>query len=55
VRGIAIATAVFALVGFVVGLTFTLRGGGPVDVTYHIVMLPLLVVTLDLLLRSRDI
>jgi deazaflavin-dependent oxidoreductase (nitroreductase family) len=51
-RRIAIATTLFAIVGFAVGLSFTLRGGGTVDVVYHALMLPLLLLTLVLLLRD---
>lgn len=40
----------FAMVGFIVGLTFTLTGGGPADIAYHLTVLPVLVVTLVLLL-----
>jgi hypothetical protein len=43
-----IATA-FAVVGFLIGLTFTLLGGGPADIAYHFVVLPVLVVTFVLL------
>jgi hypothetical protein len=42
----------FAIVGFAVGLSFTLRGGGTVDVVYHALMLPLLLLTLVVLLRD---
>lgn len=35
----------FAVVGFIVGLTFTLAGGRQADVAYHLTMLPVLVVT----------
>jgi hypothetical protein len=50
-RRIAIVSTLFAIVGFLVGLSFTLRGGGVVDIAYHAVMLPLLVLTLVVLLR----
>ena len=44
----------FAVVGFIVGLTFTLIGGEPGDVAYHLVALPVLVATFVLLLiRTR--
>jgi hypothetical protein len=52
-RTIAIATVLFAIAGFVVGLTFTLRGGGAIDIAYHATVLPLLLLTLLLLLRSE--
>jgi hypothetical protein len=53
-QDIAIATTIFAIVGFAVGLSFTLRGGGAVDVAYHAVMLPLLLLTLVALLRGDN-
>jgi hypothetical protein len=54
-REIAVATTVFVIAGFVLGLTFTVRGGGAFDVAYHLVLLPLLVLTLIVLLRSRGL
>jgi hypothetical protein len=51
-QSVAIATTVFAIAGFAVGLSFTLRGGDAVDVAYHAVMLPLLFLTLLALVRS---
>jgi peptidoglycan/LPS O-acetylase OafA/YrhL len=53
-REIAIATTLFAIAGFVLGLTFTVRGGGAFDVAYHLVLLPVLVLILIVLLRKRD-
>jgi uncharacterized protein len=50
-RRFAIGAVGFAIVGFVVGLSFTARGGGLGDVLYHGVMLPILVLTLMLLVR----
>jgi len=52
-RSIAVATIVFAIVGFVVGLTFTLRGGDAIGVAYHATVLPLLLLTLIVLVRSE--
>jgi hypothetical protein len=52
-RGIAVATTVFAIAGFVLGLSFTVRGGGAIDIAFHAAVLPLLLLTLILLLRSR--
>lgn len=49
----AVAATSFAVVGFGVGLNFTLRGGDAPDVAYHLVMLPILVGTLVLLLRRE--
>jgi peptidoglycan/LPS O-acetylase OafA/YrhL len=42
----------FAIVGFVLGLTFTIRGGTTADVVYHATMLPVLIATAILLARS---
>jgi hypothetical protein len=54
-RGPARAAVAFAILGFVVGLTFTLRGGSAVDIAYHATMLPVLIATGILLARSpRD-
>jgi len=46
----ALCVAVF---GFVLGLTFTARGGGAIDLAYHAVMLPVLVATALLLARAQ--
>jgi hypothetical protein len=54
-REIAVATTLFAIAGFVLGLTFTVRGGGGIDIAYHAAMLPLLLLTLIVLLRSRGL
>jgi uncharacterized membrane protein AbrB (regulator of aidB expression) len=51
-RTAAIATTGFAILGFLVGLNMTVRGGDLADVIYHVVMLPVLIVTLILLLRT---
>lgn len=51
-RLVASACVGFAVVGFVVGLTITARGGDLADIVYHATVLPLLVVTL-LVLLSR--
>jgi hypothetical protein len=50
-REIGIGATAFAIVGFVVGLSFTARGGGEIDIAYHAVVLPLLLVTLLALRR----
>ncbi|WP_190607174.1 hypothetical protein [Arthrobacter ipis] len=47
-RTAAQAAIGFAIAGFVVGLTFTIIGGQPVDVVYHATVLPLLILTLVL-------
>jgi hypothetical protein len=52
-RTAALAATCFAIVGFGVGLSFTLRGGDLPDVVYHPVMLPVLIATLVLLLRRQ--
>jgi hypothetical protein len=52
-RSAAIAAVSFAIVGFLVGLSFTLRGGNAIDIAYHATMLPLLLLTLVLLVRKR--
>ena len=49
----AVAATGFAIVGFVVGLSITIRGGGAVDIAYHATVLPLLLLTLVALLRTR--
>jgi hypothetical protein len=49
----AVAANVFAVAGFVVGLTRTIQGGGAVDIGYHLTVLPLILLTLVLLLRGR--
>ena len=48
----ALGATGFAVFGFLVGLTFTLRGGEAGDVIYHLTMLPVLVLTLVLLIRT---
>ena len=48
-RAIAVAATAFAILGFIIGLSFTLRAGEPVDIAYHATVLPLLVLTLALL------
>lgn len=55
-RGIAVGATCFAILGFLVGLNFTLRGGDAADLAYHATMLPVLVVGLVVLLRhgTRD-
>lgn len=48
---IATATVGFAILGFIVGLSFTIQGGGAIDIAYHATVLPVLVGTLVALLR----
>jgi hypothetical protein len=52
-REAALAATAFAIIGFLVGLGFTLRGGDAIDVAYHAVMLPILLLTIVALLRLR--
>jgi hypothetical protein len=51
-RPAALAATGFAIFGFIVGLTFTVRGGAPVDLIYHLTMFPVLVVTGLMLARG---
>jgi hypothetical protein len=50
---VALGANVFAVVGFLVGLTRTTQGGGAIDIAYHVTILPLLLLTVVLLLRGR--
>jgi hypothetical protein len=50
---IALAATGFAIVGFLVGLRFTLGGGDAIDIAYHLSVLPILLITLIALLRIR--
>ena len=50
---VAIAATGFAIVGFIIGLRFTLEGGEAIDIAYHLSVLPILLVTLIALLRIR--
>jgi drug/metabolite transporter (DMT)-like permease len=52
--GLAVAATGFAIVGFVVGLSFTLRGGDAIDVAYHATMLPVLLLALAALVRKKE-
>lgn len=49
---VALFTVGFAIIGFLVGLTFTVRGGTVPDVLYHAIMLPILLLTFAALLRT---
>jgi hypothetical protein len=53
-RLLAAASVGFAIVGFAVGLNFTIRGGAAVGLTYHVVVLPLLLLTLVPVIRSQS-
>jgi peptidoglycan/LPS O-acetylase OafA/YrhL len=48
-RRLALAATGFALLGFVLGLTFTIHGGTPFDIAYHATILPVLIATAVLL------
>ena len=48
----ALSAVGFAIVGFLVGLSFTLRSGEAVDLAYHLVMLPVLAGTALLLVTT---
>ena len=52
-RRAALGAVVFALAGFGVGLSMTIRGHATGDIAYHATMLPLLLLALALL--SRDV
>ena len=48
-RTIGLSALLFAIVGFIVGITITTRGGDAFDIAYHATMLPVLVATAWLL------
>ena len=50
-RTVGLATTGFAIAGFLLGLSFTARGGHLPDVAYHLTMLPVLIGGLIVLLR----
>jgi peptidoglycan/LPS O-acetylase OafA/YrhL len=53
-RPVALARSAFAIAGLIVGLTFTVQGSDLPDITYHSTVLPLLVVIVVLLLRTKS-
>jgi hypothetical protein len=53
-RAFALGAVTFATVGFGVGLNFTARGGHLPDVVYHLAVLPLLIASLIVVIRTRD-
>lgn len=53
-RTVGLAATGFATAGFLVGLNFTARAGHPLDLAYHLVMLPLFITTLVVLARRRE-
>jgi hypothetical protein len=52
-RSAALASTLFAIAGFAVGLSFTIRGGGIAEIAYHATILPLLLLVAALLLPRR--
>ena len=52
-RTVALAATGFAIAGFLVGLRFTLQGGDAIDIAYHLSALPILLIALIGLLRTR--
>src|SRR5205823_4899523 len=52
-RAVGIAATIFALVGFLVGMSETARGGDVPDIVYHATVIPLLIAGLVLLIRSN--
>jgi hypothetical protein len=52
-RSIAIGTTAVTIAGFGYGLSVTTQGGDLPDITYHAAMLPVLLSTLILILRTR--
>lgn len=51
--GLMLGSLAFAVAGFVVGMTFTVRSGTAVDVAYHAIGLPLLLLTLAMHLKRE--
>jgi hypothetical protein len=51
-RTIGLAATVFAIVGFIIGLTITINGGHWPDIAYHLAILPLLLGSLVVLVRA---
>ena len=51
-RAVAAVANGLAIGGFVVGLNFTVRGGGAIDIAYHAAVLPLLLLSLSALLLT---
>lgn len=51
-RPVGLLTVGFAIVGFLVGLSMTVRGGNAPDIAYHVTLLPVLVAGFVTLLRT---
>lgn len=54
-RPVGLAATGFAVIGFLVGLNFTTRGGHLPDVAYHVTVLPVLLALFVTLLRARPL
>jgi Na+-transporting NADH:ubiquinone oxidoreductase subunit NqrB len=52
-RSIGIAATGFAVAGFLLGLRFTTLGGHRPDIAYHLTVLPVLLASLLILVRTR--
>jgi hypothetical protein len=52
-RATALAATVFAIAGFIYGLSLTVRAGDLADITYHATVLPLLILTLGLIVGTK--
>jgi peptidoglycan/LPS O-acetylase OafA/YrhL len=53
-RGTALAVTAFAIIGVLYGLSITTQGGDLPDIVYHATLLPLLIATFTLLLRTSE-
>lgn len=53
-RGTALAVTAFAIIGVLYGLSITTQGGDLPDIVYHVTLLPLLIATFALLLRTGE-
>ncbi len=53
-RTAATAATAFAIAGFVIGLTITVRFGDATDIAYHSTVLPILVLILALIRRTGE-
>jgi hypothetical protein len=53
-RGTALGAVAFAIVGFLIGISFTISGGAAIDIAYHATMLPILAATLAGLQRLDE-
>lgn len=52
-RAAGLLGTVFAVAGFGVGLSFTVRGGHAPDIAYHVALLPVLLATFVVLVRHK--